>query len=248
MLFYVGLHHPSDSVHFDRTFISINSVRNRRSWFCANCFILDSGAFTEISKYGEYRKEPEEYAREIDVWRTNNGFQMAVTQDYMCEPFILRKTGKTVLAHQKMTIERYKRIRNATTAAVMPVLQGYKPSEYLEHLEMYHEQGLLNVGMRVGIGSVCKRNSDVQQIEDLLEIVKAACGGMKLHGFGLKTTALSSRKVWESLYSADSMAWSLAARFSGENQNLWWNAKKFEEKILAKHRIFPPAGKVVAST
>ncbi len=236
MIFYVGLHHPWDSIHFSHTFISVNSVRDRKSDFPANSFILDSGAFTEIFTHGRYRHEPEQYAEQVTRWSRNDGFQMAVTQDYMCEPFILNKTGMTIRQHQEMTIERFERISKATPANIMPVLQGYDMQDYLNHLEMYQERGLLNVGMRLGVGSVCKRNSDVSKVEDLILGIKECARGLKLHGFGLKTTALKSQWVWDSLYSADSMAWSFAARKEGRNSNAWTEAKRFEEQIRDQDR------------
>lgn len=240
MLFYVGLHQPADAIHFDRAFISVNRVRNRKSNFPCNDFILDSGAFTEISSHGKYRDEPEVYASQIDRWRKNGGFQAAVTQDYMCEPFILQRTGLSVRDHQRLTIDRYVKLKRATTATIMPVLQGFKASEYIEHLEMYDKLGLVNIGMRIGVGSVCKRNSNVAAVEDLLLEIKAAVGGMKLHGFGLKTTALESDRVWDALYSADSMAWCYAAWREGRSSNDWREAKRFEQKILSQARFRHP--------
>lgn len=47
--FYVGLHQPSDAKHFDRAFISVNRLRKRKSGFEVRDWIMDSGAFTEIS-------------------------------------------------------------------------------------------------------------------------------------------------------------------------------------------------------
>lgn len=238
MLFYVGIHHPHHARNFDRAFISMNPLRRRRSCLSANRFIVDSGAFTEITKFGGYRHEPDEYAAEVNRVRQWQGFECAVTQDYMCEPFVLEKTGLSVRDHQRLTIERYRRIQSLTPAYVMPVLQGYKASEYLDHIEQYGD--LLRAGMRVGVGSVCKRNASISQIEDVLLAIHEAAPGLLLHGFGVKTTALSSQRVWECLYSADSMAWSFAARMAGRNANDWREAVAFEEKILRQTRYWIP--------
>ena len=54
---------------------------------------------------------------------------------------------------------------------------------------------------------------------------------LRLHGFGLKTTALSAPGITRMLYSADSMAWSYNARRNGANGNDWREAKVFEEVI-----------------
>ena len=59
-------------------------------------WILDSGAFREIEQYGHYRHEPAEYATEVNrLARINPGLRVAVSQDWMCEPFMLAKTGLT---------------------------------------------------------------------------------------------------------------------------------------------------------
>ena len=47
---------------------------------------------------------------------------------------------------------------------IMPVLQGYKPEEYIEHLNMYGSRPSL--GAWVGVGSVCKRNGDIAADRD----------------------------------------------------------------------------------
>ncbi len=59
---------------------------------------MDSGAFTEISTHGLYRHDVTEYAAEIRRWATNGSGRLltAVSQDWMCEPFIVVKTGLSV--------------------------------------------------------------------------------------------------------------------------------------------------------
>lgn len=54
---------------------------------------------------------------------------------------------------------------------------------------------------------------------------------MQLHGFGLKLTALMFSAIRRQLYSADSMAWSYAARMAGRSPNDWREAKAFERRI-----------------
>jgi hypothetical protein len=157
-----------------------------------------------------------------------------VSQDYMCEPFIVAKTGLSVEEHQRLSIERYDALRVATDPRVyiMPVLQGYRTDDYLRHLEMYGER--LWCGAYVGVGSICKRNTDIGQIEEILTAIKRARPDLLLHGFGLKTTALSSHVVQQCLHSADSMAWSFAARRQGRNANDWREAKAFIASIVLR--------------
>lgn len=230
-MFYVGLHHPADAHHFERVFISINAVRHRRKPVPAKDWILDSGAFREIEQFGCYRHDPAEYAAEVDrLAAINPELTAAVSQDWMCEPFMLAKTGLTTREHQYRTIERYVQLRGLIrNVYLMPVLQGYSLESYLDHIEQYGS--LLHCGAYVGVGSVCKRNSDMRTIEAILSAIIRKRPDLRLHGFGLKTTALSSGVVRECLYSADSMAWSFAARIEGRDQNSWKEAAAFVKRI-----------------
>lgn len=85
--------------------------------------------------------------------------------------------------------------------------------------------------MWVGVGSVCKRNTNVAEIERILSAIKAERPDLRLHGFGLKITALGSPLVRSLLHSSDSMAWSRAARAEGRNANDWREAKAYEQKV-----------------
>lgn len=213
--FWIGLCNVSHVKYFDRAFVSANVIRGRRSGFAARRWIMDSGAFTEVTTYGGYRTEPEEYAYEVRKWGLTRTLVAAVSQDYMCESFVLEKTGLTVPEHQRLTIERYDRIRRELdrlrcAVPLVPVLQGYEPEEYADHLRAY--DGRLTKGMWVGVGSVCKRNADPDAVFEVLDVVKSVRPDLCLHGFGLKTTALADAGVVGLLHSADSMAWSDAAR------------------------------------
>lgn len=234
MKFFVGLHQPADAGHFDRAFISVNrlSGRNRRTKpVAAREWIMDSGAFTEIATHGEYRRGVADYAVEINRWAyEGSGLVCAVAQDYMCEPFIIAKTGLCVAEHQIRTIKRYDDLKPlCPTVYIMPVLQGYTVDQYVVHLRLYG--GRLAHGAYVGVGSVCKRNTDVTQVRAILQAIKQERPDLRLHGFGLKTTALDDPIVRSLLESADSMAWSFAARKQGRDPNDWREAAVFAARI-----------------
>ena len=233
-MFYVGLHQPSDAQHFDRAFVSVNRLRGRKKAVGARAWIMDSGAFTELSQHGHYRHSVEQYAAEINRWADDPALVAAVAQDYMCEPFIIEKTGLSVEEHQRLTIERYDALIALVDPRVyiMPVLQGYTVADYLRHIEMYGDR--LKHGAYVGVGSICKRNTDIGVIEQILTAIKRKRPDLLLHGFGLKTTALSSWVVQNCLHSSDSMAWSFAARRQGRNANDWREAAAFIKRIIVK--------------
>ena len=142
----------------------------------------------------------------------------AVSQDYMCEPVILEQTGLSIEEHQRLTIERYDALSTLVSVPLMPVLQGFRVNDYLKHIDNYGTR--LSLGAWVGVGSVCKRNARPQEVADILAAIKNKRPDLKLHGFGLKLTALESRKVRELLYSSDSMAWSYPARFKKGDDSL----------------------------
>lgn len=191
---------------------------------------MDSGAFTEISTHGRYRHTVSSYADEIRRWKTNGNLLAAVAQDYMCEPFIIEKTGLSVPEHQRLTIERYDALLAEETGVyILPVLQGFAPEDYVAHLRMYGKR--LKPGMWVGVGSVCKRNGDPQSVAAVLLAIKEARPDLLLHGFGLKTTALAHPLVRSLLETADSMAWSFHARINGRNGNDWREAVRWTSNI-----------------
>ncbi len=209
--FYVGLHQPSDAKHFDRAFISVNRLRKRKSGFEVRDWIMDSGAFTEISTYGRYRHDVSEYAAEIRRWAGNGNLEAAVAQDWMCEPFIIAKTGLSVEIHQQLTIERYDALLAADLPVrILPVLQGFDPADYQRHVRMYGAR--LTKGMWVGVGSICKRNSSPVDVANVLAAVMQVRPDLRLHGFGLKKTSLLHEGIRAMLATADSMAWSDRAR------------------------------------
>ena len=209
--------------------ISVNALENRKGDFQVGDWILDSGAFTRIVS-GKGHMSVVKYSDQIRRWSSCGTLLAAVSQDYMWEAFILDVTGLTIREHQELTIERYIQLKAiAPPAWIMPVIQGFEPKEYIRHIEMYGKW--LEDGAWVGVGSVCKRNSNVGQVEVVLEAIASVRPDLKLHGFGLKKTALSSQIVNGLLYSCDSMAWSYAARKEGRNANDWREAAKYTESI-----------------
>jgi hypothetical protein len=94
-----------------------------------------------------------------------------------------------------------------------PFSRAIRPDLTAAHVDCYGE--LLTPGQWVGVGSVCKRNGNPDQIEDILLSIKAQRPDLRLHGFGIKLEALKSATVRQLLHSSDSMAWSFAGRKSG---------------------------------
>lgn len=231
---FIGLHQPSDAGRVSPAFISVVRLRPRKRDITPGDWIMDSGAFSEIATHGDYRHSVAEYAGQIRRWSRCGNLLAAVAQDWMCEPWIVERTGLSVAEHQRRTIDRYDDLLREDCAGVyiMPVLQGYQPHEYVAHLRAYGRR--LSRGEWVGVGSVCKRNGDPHAIEAVLLAIHAERPDLRLHGFGLKGTALSSSIVCALLSTADSMAWSYAARRQGRNGNSWVEAQKWAESIKSR--------------
>lgn len=237
--FYVGLHQPSDARRFESACISINRLRGRKKPLGDVRVLVDSGAFTELEQHGAYRHEVDEYAQELHRLHTSGVVRIAaaVAQDYMCEDFMLAKTGLTIPDHQRLTIERYDDLVKALDRLfggrcpfpVLPVLQGYSPADYVRHLVAYGDR--LKPGMWTGVGSVCKRNGSPELIVAVLEAIKQRRPDLQLHGFGVKLTSLAHHAVCRLLATADSLAWSYSARKQGRNGNSWLEADRYRSRV-----------------
>jgi hypothetical protein len=168
---------------------------------------LDSGGFTSLSTHGRWLWGADEYVDYVARYAEEIGnLAWAAPMDWMCEPFILEKTGKTVDYHQRSTVENFLALDGR--GPFIPVLQGWEDRDYYRHVELYADAGIdLRERALVGIGSVCRRGGTgaAEEIIGTLTMM-----GIRLHGFGLKTTAL--RQVGYLLASSDSFAWSYRAR------------------------------------
>lgn len=230
--FYVGMHQPSGVKHLRNAMVSINRLEHRKADFDPpeGKWLLDSGSFTRISS-GRGHMPLLDYASLIERWAAIPGFQAAVSQDYMCEPFILRKTGMTVENHQTLTTRNYIDLRYAVADStyIMPVIQGFTPDEYARHC--WQLAPMLDEGAWIGVGSVCKRNVNPVAISAVLSAILNVRSDLRLHGFGLKTTSIVCQDIAERIHSADSMSWSFMGRKNGQGANnpLW--AREWADQI-----------------
>ena len=211
-LFYTGVHHPSLAAHLDRAILSVNCLATRKRDFQVRDWILDSGAFTRISR-GLNHLDVGDYAAQALRWARCGHLEAVVQQDFMCEPFILQRTGQTVEVHQDWTTRNLAALRRELAGSglyVMPVLQGWEPEQYAAHVGLLSAQ--LEDGAWVGVGSVCKRQGRPVAVSAILTAILRERADLKLHGFGVKTTALRKADIAGRLWSADSMAWSYAGR------------------------------------
>lgn len=171
-------------------------------------WVLDSGGFSELNLYGEWRTTGHDYAAAVRRYRDEIGrLVWAAPRDWMCEPFVLAKTGLTVVEHQRRTTDDYLDLRmTAPDLPFIPVLQGFTVDDYHRHADAYSRAGIDLASLPlIGVGSVCRRQKTGE-----IERIFAALTPLKLHGFGLKTEGLRAGAQW--MTSADSMAWSYRGR------------------------------------
>jgi hypothetical protein len=210
--FWLGTHMPSWLATAGvPLFVSHRRLAGRKTLPRAIApWALDSGGFSELAMYGEWRTSPAQYATAVRRYSDEIGsLAWAAPQDLMCEPFMLAKTGMTVAEHQHLTRVNGQVLRDlAPDLPWIWVLQGWTLDDYRRHRDAYAAAGIdLTTEPLVGIGSVCRR----QGTGEIGAIVSAlACDGISLHGFGVKTLGLASYSAY--LSSADSMAWSSRGR------------------------------------
>jgi hypothetical protein len=111
----------------------------------------------------------------------------------------------------------------------MPVIQGYEVSDYITHAKNYLK--IVEPNAWIGVGSICKRNTRPEIIYKILSSILDIAPEFKLHGFGVKITSLTDKRISSILHTADSMSWSFAARWAGKNPNDWREAESFANKI-----------------
>jgi hypothetical protein len=175
-------------------------------------WILDSGAYSEISTYGEWRYHPDLFGsvvtRILDNVATPPLF--CAPQDWCCEAKSLSASGLTVADHQALTTESVCYLRSEFSFIPwIPVLQGWDLAEYVDHVAQYESAGIdLTSEPLVGLGSVCRR-AGTRAVDEIITVLHGM--GIRLHGFGVHRSVLA--RCGYLLSSMDSMAWSRTARW-----------------------------------
>lgn len=211
---YLGTHQPQWLERLDvPLFISRRRLADRKRMPRALAdWALDSGGFTELTMHGRWTLSARQYVAEVRRFRDEVGrMTWAAIQDWMCEPWMLAKTGFGVAEHQRRTVDSYMELLDlAPEVPWAPVLQGWEPEDYFRHLDLYAARGFNLVDLPVvGVGSVCRRQHTAEA-EDFIR--RLAGMGLRLHGFGFKVQGL--QRAHDVLASSDSLAWSFQARRS----------------------------------
>lgn len=198
---------------FPRFMINFSSQRwkNRKKPIeTDNTFILDSGGFNELGKYGKYSFTIDHYFNQINNVIKPDYF---ATMDWMCEQERLDATGLTVDEHIERTVDNAIEILNKYEGESKPmvVIQGWEVEDYIKCIDKLKEHDCLTEKM--GIGSICREVKD-DRIKNIIFACREELPNTNLHGFGIKKTMLKDSEVVKALDSSDSFAWSLSNRYN----------------------------------
>lgn len=209
MRFLLGTHMPNWLETLDvPLFVSHRRLVGRRRLPRARSgWALDSGGFSELAMFGEWRTTVPEYVEAVARYSEEIGrLEWAAPMDWMCEPFMTTKTGLSVPEHQERTVANYLELRDQ--GPFVPVLQGWTIDDYEACVRLYEDAGVdLTAEAVVGVGSVCRRQNTS---EGGLIMQTLYQHGIRCHGFGFKKEGIV--RYGRYLASADSMAWSYTAR------------------------------------
>jgi hypothetical protein len=177
---------------------------------------LDSGGFSQITRFGKFDDSPAEYVAAIRRYQDEiGGLAWAASQDWMTEDRALRASGLTIAEHHRRTVENYVTLvellgAQPATAIVKPTLQGPEPDDYARCWDLYDTYGVdLTTVPLVALGSVCRQES-TPVLGKIIAAVRRQSPRVRLHGFGVKTHGI--RAYGHLMSSMDSMAWSFGAR------------------------------------
>lgn len=213
--FYLGTHQPHWLAESDVPwFVSHVRLMDRRSFPRAKGrWALDSGGFSLLGKYGAWPISAADYAASVKRYQSEiGGLDWAAPQDWICAPPVLARTRLSVAEHQARTVASYQELCElAPDVPWAPVLQGWEIADFLRCVERYDQAGIdLATAPVVGVGSLAPR----QHLPIVGEILHVLAGlELRLHGFGVKTQGLAQAS--DAIISADSMAWSVDARYLG---------------------------------
>ncbi len=173
---------------------------------------IDSAGFVAWAHYGDFPWTVEQYV----ALAASRPWAWWASMDACCEPEVAGSRD-VVRLRQSETIRLLAECRRvaarAGISAPMPVLQGWRASDYVWHAQQVDLQG----ATLVGVGSMCRRG--VHGPDGLVAVVEALDAvlprGVGLHLFGVKSDGLEALARHPRVVSVDSMAWDVEARRVG---------------------------------
>lgn len=210
------------TLKYPNILINFMTKTNRPPKYPYELLFIDSGGFYSSMVTGGYTKTNEEYLQFIEKIMP----EYFALRDYPCEPQLLKKHNLTVKQNIQRTVDNHIALldllpKYCINSEPIPVIQGWQKEDYLNCIDAFEDQGLMSDYM--AIGSVCRRTATSNIREIVMSVRDNIPSWIKLHGFGLKLTALKDLAIWKALYSVDSGAWDYVARwkkFRGEETSI----------------------------
>lgn len=167
-----------------------------------NSLFLDSGAYGSALNDGGFRYSPDDYLSLVgkvqpDYWSS---------MDVCCEPSL--PLSMTTRERVQETVRLAEILSRAPYPGFLPVIQGWRVSDYLYCIELLTRKGLIYPVM--GIGSLCRRGK-VEPILRVLREIHNSLPGVKFHTFGAKIRVLtySLGEAQNYIHSIDTAAWQI---------------------------------------
>jgi hypothetical protein len=190
---------------------------------------LDSAGFVAMSRYKSYPWSVRQY---VELVVAHGGFSWWAQMDCCCEPELaadkvavrarVRNTAKLLGACRSELHRILDHAPEFSDVAIepMPVLQGWRPEEYVESAALADEVLRGQWPALIGIGSVCRRplTGPASLWRVLTVLDQHLPPQVKLHLFGVKGAALSHLTAHPRVVSVDSMAYEFRARMAARLQ------------------------------
>jgi hypothetical protein len=193
---------------------------------------LDSAGFVAMYRYGGFPWSVRDYVGLAAAYPWDWWAQM----DLCCEPEIARdhaEVRRRIMKTADLLRSCREVARERDIGPPMPVLQGWRPGDYLDCAARMSET-LDGLPPLVGVGSVCRR--DVSGRDGVMAIVDALDAALpprtRLHLFGVKGSAIRTLSQHPRIHSVDSMAWDLQARYASSGPNT------LDHRIAHMHRWY----------
>jgi len=174
-------------------------------WDGIDRLFIDCGGYSMMVNGDGHppREEYVEYLRPVKPERY-------ALPDYPCEPELLSDLHRTVKGQQERTTNHHVKLLNelrdrGIADNAVSVIQGWRPHDYLSHIDQLRDRGLMTD--RMAIGSVCRRGADQDIAQVILRIREQLPDRISLHAFGVKGSVLRFPKVVRALDSVDSAAY-----------------------------------------
>lgn len=187
---------------------------------------LDSGGFVAQRLYGGYRWTAAQYV----LFAFDMQPRWWSSMDYCCEQEIAGSRGEVdrrIIATVASLLEcmgHQRQINDAMESYAlvepMPVLQGRTADDYLRCAEKMQRFAFDEFPPLVGVGSVCRRHLHGEEglVEILGHLDAQLPSHVRLHLFGVKSTALDHLRDNPRIASIDSVAWDFGERMDARKE------------------------------